>query len=229
MRNYKPATFQPTIRQDWAGILNYISDKEKAEILTAIFKYPTIECNSSFWKETIKPDLDLQYETFKSSCEAKSRGVRNRWGKISITDVEDMYKICNTDVIDAKSKSKNKNIYLNNNINNNNINNINNNTQEKQNLKIGKEKKFIPPTLQEVLDYAKEQNNFAGLGGFRCSRQMAESFWSNYEANGWIVSNESRTPIKDWKAKLRQWAIKDSFNSEKNDDIIQPKQAIGDK
>lgn len=101
--------------------------------------------------------------------------------------------------------------------------------KEKEKEKVYKEKKIDHPTLQEVLEYAKEQNDFAGIGGFRCSRQMAESFWSNYEANGWVVSNESRTPIKDWKAKLRQWAVKESFNSAKNDDIIQPKQAIGDR
>ena len=36
--------------------------------------------------------MDLQYQAFTESCKAKSRGVRNRWGKISITDVKDMNK-----------------------------------------------------------------------------------------------------------------------------------------
>ena len=95
MSKYTPATFQPTVRPDWAGILSYLSDKEKIEILTALFKYPSEiseNCQSAFWKEVIKPDLDLQYQAFTESCKAKSRGVRNRWGKISITDVEDMNK-----------------------------------------------------------------------------------------------------------------------------------------
>ncbi|MBR4420185.1 MAG: hypothetical protein IKT32_04830 [Clostridia bacterium] len=95
MSKYTPATFQPTVRPDWAGILSYLSDKEKIEILTALFKYPSEiseKCQSAFWKEVIKPDLDLQYQAFTESCKAKSRGVRNRWGKISITDVEDMNK-----------------------------------------------------------------------------------------------------------------------------------------
>lgn len=95
MSKYTPATFQPTVRPDWAGILSYLSDKEKIEILTALFKYPSEiseQCQSAFWKEVIKPDLDLQYQAFTESCKAKSRGVRNRWGKISITDVKDMNK-----------------------------------------------------------------------------------------------------------------------------------------
>lgn len=91
------------------------------------------------------------------------------------------------------------------------------------------QEKFIPPTLEEVLEYAKERNSCAGTLGFKCSKKTAELFWSNYEANGWIISNECKTPIRDWKAKLRQWAIKEPFISAKNDDIIIPKQAIGDK
>ena len=98
-RKYKPATFQPTIRPDWGGILSYIPDKEKIEILEALIKYPSIKCDSRFWIETIKPDLDLQYEEFTRQCEAKSRGVRNRWGKTSITPLIDENNICNRDVI----------------------------------------------------------------------------------------------------------------------------------
>lgn len=98
-RKYTPATFQPTVRPDWGGVLSYIPNDEKAKILECIIKYPSLDCNSRFWLETIKPDLDLQYETFKQQCEAKSRGVRNRWGKTSITPVKDKNKISNTDVI----------------------------------------------------------------------------------------------------------------------------------
>lgn len=98
-RKYKPATFQPTIRPDWGGVLSYIPDKEKIEILEALIKYPSIKCDSKFWIETIKPDLDLQYEEFTRQCAAKSRGVRNRWGKTSITPVQDNYDNSNTYVI----------------------------------------------------------------------------------------------------------------------------------
>lgn len=104
MRNYKPATFQPTIRPDWAGVLSYLSDKEKSEILVALFKYPSVECKSAFWLETIKPDLDLQYSEFQRICAEKARGVRNRWGKTSITDV----KTSNTNVIDSERERERK-------------------------------------------------------------------------------------------------------------------------
>lgn len=62
------------------------------------------------------------------------------------------------------------------------------------------------PTLDEVLNYAKEMNSMAGIGGFICSEKVAEQFWSYYQAQNWRIGNEFSTPIKDWKAKLRNWA-----------------------
>lgn len=99
MRNYKPATFQPTVRPDWGGVLSYIPVEEKAKILEAIIKYPSVDIDSIFWQETIKPDLDLQYETFTQQCEMKSRAMRDRWGKTSCTPLQENNKTSNSDVI----------------------------------------------------------------------------------------------------------------------------------
>ena len=99
MRSYKPATFQPTVRPDWGGVLSYIPVEEKAKILEAIIKYPSVDIDSVFWQETIKPDLDLQYETFTQQCEMKSRAMRDRWGKNSCTSLQDNNKTSNKDVI----------------------------------------------------------------------------------------------------------------------------------
>ena len=191
MSKYIPATFQPTVRPDWAGILSYLSDKEKGEILVALFKYPSVECDSAFWKETIKPDLDLQYETFTESCKAKSRGVRNRWDKISITDVKDMDNISIREHIDTEresEKEKGKSVEI------------------KSSLRNTRDK-FTPPTLQEVLEFASQQNDMAGTLGFSCPRKIAEEFWTHYDSQGWVKSNDSRTPITNWKSLLRSWTL----------------------
>lgn len=79
-RVHKPATFQPTIRPSWAGAMGYISVEEKAKIFEAIIKYPeNTGIDSIFWEETIKPDLDLQYEKFLSTCEARKQVARTYW------------------------------------------------------------------------------------------------------------------------------------------------------
>lgn len=86
----------------------------------------------------------------------------------------------------------------------------NNNTRNSNKGGMGGKEKggFVPPTLEEVLEYAREQNNFAGCGGFACTPEQAEEFWSYYESQGWRIGNDSNTPIRDWKPKLRQWHIK---------------------
>lgn len=49
-------------------------------MLEAIIKYPqATDIQSKYWEETIKPDLDLQYETFVSTCSARGRGAKSYW------------------------------------------------------------------------------------------------------------------------------------------------------
>lgn len=71
-------------------------------------------------------------------------------------------------------------------------------------------KDFVSPTLEQVLEYARQQNSIAGVGGFACSDTDAEEFWSYYEAQSWRIGNESDTPIRDWKPKLRQWCVRNT-------------------
>lgn len=62
-----------------------------------------------------------------------------------------------------------------------------------------KNKRFIPPTLQEVQDYCRERQNNVD----------AERFIDYYESNGWMVG---KNKMKDWKAAVRTWE-KNGYNS----------------
>lgn len=53
-------------------------------------------------------------------------------------------------------------------------------------------KSFVKPTVEEVRAYCAERRN--GID--------PEAFIDHYEANGWRVG---KTPMKDWKAALRNW------------------------
>lgn len=85
-------------------------------------------------------------------------------------------------------------------------NNSRNNTSKLSTTRV---EQFTPPTLQQVLDYAQMQNSVAGMGGFACTQELAEQFWTHYESIGWRVGNENRTPITNWQSKLRNWAAKE--------------------
>ena len=58
------------------------------------------------------------------------------------------------------------------------------------------EKRFVKPTVDEVRRYCIERGN----------RVNAEQFVNFYESKGWKVGNQ---PMKDWKACVRTWEVKD--------------------
>ena len=105
---YTPAIFQPTVRPSWAGILTYITDQEKSKILEAIIKYPDeTDIESRFWQDTIKPDLDSQYEKFIKTCESRGQGAKTYWGKhkLSLSSTQDKDK---DNFLKDKDKDKDK-------------------------------------------------------------------------------------------------------------------------
>lgn len=110
MSKYKPAIFQPTVRPSWSGTLSYISVEEKSQILEAIIGYPkNTNIHSKFWEETIKPDLDNQYECFLNTCIARGRGAKTYWE----TKGKDKLSLClsndKDEVNSLKDKDKNQN------------------------------------------------------------------------------------------------------------------------
>lgn len=55
-------------------------------------------------------------------------------------------------------------------------------------------KVFVKPTVEEIANYAKENNLYID----------AHHFFDYYESIGWLVG-KARTPMKDWKASIRTW------------------------
>lgn len=110
---YQPAVFQPTIRPSWAGSFEYIPEKELSQILKAITVFPNVDVpDSAFWNQTVKPDLEQQYQNFINTCEKRGRGARTYWGehKLSLSNTYDNHKntISITQGNLCKDKDKNK-------------------------------------------------------------------------------------------------------------------------
>lgn len=60
-------------------------------------------------------------------------------------------------------------------------------------VKGDKRQKFIPPTLDEVKDYAKERN----------SAVNPEKFWEYFNAGDW--KDAKGQPVRNWKQKFLTW------------------------
>ena len=85
------------------------------------------------------------------------------------------------------------------------INNTNINKLSKQFKQKESKKNFTPPTLEEVLNFFKEQ---------KFSTEEAEPFFLYYQANGWLVG---KAKMKDWQAAARNWILRSKkFQAEKN-------------
>lgn len=86
-----------------------------------------------------------------------------------------------------------KYIYNNKNLDKNNKENYTNNS-------IVKEKRFVKPTLEDVIAYCEEKRN--GVD--------PEKWYNYYESNGWKVGKNS---MKNWKACVNTWARQNFGNS----------------
>ena len=64
-------------------------------------------------------------------------------------------------------------------------------------------KRFVPPSLEEVKAYCQERKN--GID--------AQSFIDFYESKGWMVG---KNHMKDWKASVRTWERRDNNNGPRN-------------
>jgi len=75
--------------------------------------------------------------------------------------------------------------------------------EHKKSGRMGAERPFRPPTLEEVRAYVESRGN----------RISAERFYDHYSANGWKVG---RNPMKDWKSAARNWE-RNEFADRKKD------------
>ena len=75
------------------------------------------------------------------------------------------------------------------------------NTSKKKEIKEEKKDiRFCKPTVAEVKDYCEERKNNID----------ADAFVNFYESKGWKIG---KNPMKDWKAAVRTWEIKNKTNN----------------
>ena len=179
------------IDTEWATFIADLPEEKQLEFFWAIFDYGKKDCSLKCW-EKIQPVL-----------EKGKIGYFNKLNNLKQYKNDNTTEPVSEPITESVSESVSEREYKYN-------NNINNNIQDSNKGGMGGKEKgvFVPPTLEEVLEYAREQNSFAGCGGFACTPEQAEEFWSYYESQGWRIGNDSNTPIRDWKPKLRQWHIK---------------------
>ena len=133
------------------------------------------------------PDIDQHLEKYQEKSEKARKSANSRWKKSE----------CNAKSIRTHSEG------------NANHKPLTINKEPITSIKESKEKakRFVPPQLQNVIDYCNE----------RVNNVDANKFIDHYTSNGWLVG---KNKMKDWKAAVRTWektSFKQSGNTSHDD------------
>lgn len=196
------------IDTNWYDMIQDLSDDKQVEIMRAVFAFPNGDSNTHVWQKIIKPQLEQSAKLYTEKAQRFAENRKKRWQQKS------------EQISDKKSEQTSNRCQ--------NVN-VNVNVKEKD-IDI---KKDIPsnwntrvaPTEEEVLEYARQQNEMAGMGGFAVTEQQAQDFYDYYTGIGWVLPNDANTPIRDWRPLLRKWVRNPRFVStpvkDANDDAYE--------
>lgn len=173
-----------------------LSDGELGRLFRALLEYsasgkvPELNGRESVAFDFMAANIDRDAEAYKDTCNRNRENVSKRYERIRPnTTVYETYQ--------EKEEEKEKEELLKKDISN---------EISKKNMR---QKKFVPPTVEEVAAYCLERKN----------KVDAAYFVDHYTSNGWKVGKQN---MKDWKAAVRTWE-KNGYNQpSKKQDAAEP-------
>lgn len=178
---------------DWNDMIEELDDQSRGQLLLAIMRYQS---------GAELPEMDIGAKVafaqirnqFRKDEEKYSRTVANRSaaGKLggrpkANASAEKQKKQMLFEESNAKQTEAKKA----------DNDNVNDNVLKENTLKGVKEKRFAPPTPENVMGYCREM-------GY--TNVDAERFVDFYASKDWMVG---KNRMKDWKAAVRNWARQD--------------------
>lgn len=162
-----------------------LSDGELGRLFRALLEYsasgkvPELNGRESVAFDFMSANIDRDAESYKDTCNRNRENISKRYDRIRPnTSVYETYQ--------EKEEEKEKEELLKKDISN------------EISKKSTRQKKFVPPTVEEVAAYCLERKN----------KVDAAYFVDHYTSNGWKVGKQN---MKDWKAAVRTWE-KNGYN-----------------
>ena len=175
--------------ESWGAAIEKMNNEQAGELIKAIYafqKNPDVVPEDpaiAFVFEIIKQKLEEDNKRYEEVCAARSEGGKkggrpkaNASDKKQMVSEESKKSKCFSE---KAKKADNDNEY-DNDLKENTIDGV-------------KEKRFAPPTLENVSGYCREM-------GY--TNVDAARFIDFYTSNGWMVG---KNRMKDWKAAVRNW------------------------
>lgn len=175
--------------ESWGAAIEKMNNEQAGELIKAIYafqKNPDVVPEDpaiAFVFEIIKQKLEEDNKRYEEVCAARSEGGKkggrpkaNASDKKQMVSEESKKSKCFSE---KAKKADNDNEY--------------DNDLKENTLEGVKEKRFAPPTLENVSEYCWEM-------GY--TNVDAVCFIDFYTSNGWMVG---KNRMKDWKAAVRNW------------------------
>ena len=175
--------------ESWGAAIEKMNNEQAGELIKAIYafqKNPDVVPEDpaiAFVFEIIKQKLEEDNKRYEEVCAARSEGGKkggrpkaNASDKKQMVSEESKKSKCFSE---KAKKADNDNEY--------------DNDLKENTLEGVKEKRFAPPTLENVSEYCREM-------GY--TNVDAARFIDFYTSNGWMVG---KNRMKDWKAAVRNW------------------------
>ena len=175
--------------ESWGAAIEKMNNEQAGELIKAIYafqKNPDVVPEDpaiALVFEIIKQKLDEDNKRYEEVCAARSEGGKkggrpkaNASDKKQMVSEESKKSKCFSE---KAKKADNDNEY--------------DNDLKENTLEGVKEKRFAPPTLENVSEYCREM-------GY--TNVDAVCFIDFYTSNGWMVG---KNRMKDWKAAVRNW------------------------
>ena len=176
--------------ESWGAAIEKMNNEQAGGLIKAIYAYqkdpdavpedPAL----AFVFELIKQQLDADSQRYKEACAARSEaGKKGGRPKANASDKKQM----------VSTESKKSKCFSEKAKKADNDNEYDNDLKKENTIDGVKEKRFAPPTLENVSEYCREM-------GY--TNVDAERFIDFYTSNGWMVG---KNRMKDWKAAVRNW------------------------
>lgn len=187
------------IYKEWALILQRLPKDKAGELIVAFVAYVFDDEEKSIKDD---PSLDAMLEAMKLRADEDLKKYEEKVERVS--KARKKKTDSNHDEISMKSDSNHDDINsVNVNVNVNDNDNVYPTDIVKEKTptvsKRKSDKRFCPPSLQEVQAYCLERNNTID----------AEKFMDYHISNGWKVGKNA---MKDWKAAVRTWEKREGYD-----------------
>lgn len=183
---------------DFVEDMGDLGDAERGRLFTAMLEYastgavPDLRGNERFLWRTAKKNIDNQRESYETRCEvnAKNGSLGGKRTQANASEAK-RNQAKSSDSLEEKDKEEEKE------------------KEKKDN------RRFTPPTIEEVQAYCTERGNNVD----------PQTFVDFYSSKGWVVGSSK---MKDWRACVRTWERNDRGRGKVNPALNYKQKAISE-